>query len=48
MSLSFGGANLFNVYPDHQDTETESGGIWDAVQMGTAGAFYFAKLNFKL
>jgi iron complex outermembrane receptor protein len=48
MSLSFGGANLFNRYPDHQDTETESGGIWDAVQMGTAGAFYFAKLNFKL
>jgi iron complex outermembrane receptor protein len=48
MSLSFGGANLFNVYPDHQDTETEGGGIWDAVQMGTAGAFYFAKLNFKL
>lgn len=48
MSLSFGGSNIFNVYPNSQDTETETGGAWDAVQMGFAGAFYFAKLNFKL
>ena len=47
-SLSFGGANLFNVYPTQQDTETETGGLWDAVQMGFSGAFYFARLNFKL
>jgi iron complex outermembrane receptor protein len=47
-SLTFGGSNLFNVYPTQQDTETETGGLWDAVQMGFSGAFYFARLNFKL
>jgi iron complex outermembrane recepter protein len=46
-SLHVGSANLFNVYPDAQDTETETGGLWDAVQMGSGGAFYFARLGFK-
>lgn len=47
VSLTLGGANLFNVYPTQQDTETETGGLWDAVQMGFAGTFYFAKLSFR-
>jgi len=47
MSLNVGAANLFNVYPTQQDTETETGGLWDAVQMGFGGSFYFAKLNFR-
>jgi len=46
--LILGGANIFNVYPTVQDTQTETGGLWDAVQMGFSGRFYFAKLNFKL
>jgi iron complex outermembrane receptor protein len=47
-SLTLGGANIFNRYPSPQDTETETGGVWDAVQMGFSGAFYFARLSFKL
>ncbi len=46
--LTLGGANLFDVYPTPQDTETETGGLWDAVQMGFSGAFYYARLGFKL
>ncbi len=45
LSLSVGAANILNAYPIQQDTETETGGLWDAVQMGTNGAFYFAKLG---
>lgn len=48
VSVTLGGANIFNRYPSQQDTETETGGLFDAVQMGIGGAFYFAKLNFKL
>ncbi len=47
LAWNFGAANLFNVYPTQQDTETETGGLWDAVQMGFSGAFYFTKLGFK-
>ncbi|MGQ0561664.1 MAG: TonB-dependent receptor [Gemmatimonadota bacterium] len=46
--LTIGAANLFNVYPTQQDTETETGGLWDAVQMGFAGSFYFARLSVRL
>ncbi len=48
VSVTLGGNNVFNRYPTQQDTETETGGLWDAVQMGFSGAFYFARLNFKL
>ena len=48
LSLRLGAANLLNVYPSAQDPgATETGGIWDAVQMGADGTFYFAKLGFK-
>jgi iron complex outermembrane recepter protein len=47
-TFTIGGANILNAYPDKQDPGlTESGGIWDAVQMGFSGAFYFAKVGFK-
>ncbi len=46
--FTIGGDNLFNRYPSPQDTETETGGLWDAVQMGFAGAFYYARLSFKI
>lgn len=47
LRLNIGAANLLNTYPTAQDGETESGGLWDAVQHGFSGAFYFAKLGFK-
>jgi iron complex outermembrane receptor protein len=47
-SFTLGGANIFDVYPTQQDTETETGGLWDAVQMGFSGAFWFARLSFKM
>ena len=47
LTLNIGAANLLNVYPTQQDTETETGGLWDAVQHGFSGSLYFAKLGFK-
>ena len=47
LTLNIGAANLLNVYPTQQDTETETGGLWDAVQNGFSGSLYFAKLGFK-
>ncbi len=48
LKLTLGINNLFNVYPTAQeDGETETGGYWDAVQMGFAGSNYFARLGFK-
>ena len=44
LTFLVGGANIFDEYPTMQDTETETGGLWDAVQMGFSGRFYFAKL----
>jgi iron complex outermembrane receptor protein len=47
-TFTLGGLNILNVYPDKHDPGlTESGGIWDCVQMGFSGAFYFAKIGFK-
>ena len=47
-TFTIGGVNLLNTYPDKHDPGlTESGGIWDAVQMGFSGAFYFARIGFK-
>ena len=47
VSLSIGGNNILNVYPSQQDDWTDGGGYWDSVQMGTAGAYYFGRLNFR-
>lgn len=47
LSLYAGAANLMNIYPTQQDTETETGGLWDAVQMGFSGRAYFARLGFR-
>lgn len=47
LHVTVGGANLLNTYPDPTDPyETETGGAWDAVQMGFGGTFLFAKLGF--
>lgn len=48
LTINVGGTNIFNVYPTAQHpVATETGGIWDSVQMGFAGAFYYSKLAFK-
>jgi len=48
VGLTVGVHNLLNEYPSVQDTETETGGLWDAVQMGFSGRFLFARMNLKL
>jgi iron complex outermembrane receptor protein len=48
-SILVGGNNLFNVYPNKQiPSQTETGGMYEAIQMGFGGSFYSirAKLNF--
>ena len=48
ITVTFGAVNVLNAYPDRQDPGlTESGGVWDPVQMGFSGAFYFARVGFK-
>lgn len=51
LNLTIGSKNLFNRYPTlqtaHVKGNTESGGIFDPVQMGFAGRQAFARLNFK-
>ncbi len=46
-SFQFGANNLFNAYPTEQGENTDSGGLWDAVQMGSNGAFYYSKILAK-
>lgn len=48
VGLVVGVENLFDVYPTQQDTETETGGLWDAVQMGFGGSFYFTRVRVTL
>ena len=47
-SIHSGVNNLFNTYPTEQARNTDSGGLWDAIQMGTNGAFYYTKFLIKL
>ncbi len=48
VSLTVGANNLFNKYPTPQfDTWTDQGGMNDSVQMGSDGAYYFARVGFK-
>jgi iron complex outermembrane recepter protein len=49
LSLTVGGINIFDVYPTRQDpVATESGGLWDPVQMGFTGRFVYARLRVTL
>jgi iron complex outermembrane receptor protein len=46
--LSVGGVNIFNKYPTPQfDTWTDEGGLTSSVQMGSGGAYAFARLGFR-
>ena len=52
LNVFVGSSNMFNVYPGYKDgskrmfndRETETGGTFDAVQMGSNGRLLFAKL----
>ncbi len=50
LSLVAGVNNLLDVYPDEQIMENSYFGVFKyaPVQMGTTGAFYFARLSYKL
>jgi iron complex outermembrane receptor protein len=48
ITLQLGANNLFNIYPTKQNGFTDSGGLWDATQMGTNGSFYYTKFKFNL
>ncbi len=48
ITLVVGALNVLNKYPTTQDMDTETGGLWDAVQMGFSGTFLYAKLNLKI
>lgn len=50
LSLTVGANNLFDVFPDETIYENSYFGVFKyaPVQMGTTGAFYFARLNYKL
>jgi iron complex outermembrane recepter protein len=48
IKITLNGSNIFNVYPDKQNpVDTETGGMYEAVQMGFGGRFYSFRLKLK-
>lgn len=49
INFTLGLNNIFNTYPTQQvaSDNTDSGGYFDAVQMGFGGSYYFARLGFN-
>jgi iron complex outermembrane receptor protein len=46
--ITIGGTNLFDAYPDGQNPdETETGGTYEAVQMGFNGRYLFGRIGVK-
>jgi iron complex outermembrane receptor protein len=49
LTLILGGSNITDEYPDEQDpAATETGGLWDAVQMGFSGRFLYGRVLVNL
>jgi iron complex outermembrane receptor protein len=49
LELTIGGSNVFDVEPTEQDpNETENGALWENVQMGINGAFYYARVSYRV
>ena len=48
LDLTLGLNNIFNTYPTQQvaSDDTDSGGYFDAVQMGFGGSYYYLRLGF--
>ena len=49
LNFTLGLNNIFNTYPTQQSAfdDTDSSAYWDAVQMGFAGSYYYARLGFS-
>ncbi|KAA2242926.1 TonB-dependent receptor [Chitinophaga agrisoli] len=48
LSWVIGVTNLFNAYPNKQDAGlTDSGGIYEPVQMGFNGTYFFSRFSFR-
>jgi iron complex outermembrane recepter protein len=48
INLMLNGSNIFNVYPSRQNpVDTETGGMYESVQMGFGGSFYSVRLRLK-
>lgn len=48
LNFVVGVSNLFNVYPTrHDPTLTDSGGIYEPLQMGFNGTYFFSRLSFR-
>jgi iron complex outermembrane recepter protein len=46
--LNVGGNNIFNALPNRQFTgDTETGGMYEPVQMGFGGSYFYGRLNFN-
>ena len=46
--IMLNGSNIFNIYPNKQNpVDTETGGMYEAVQMGFGGSFYGLRLKLK-
>lgn len=48
INFQIGSNNLLNVYPTVQNGFTDGGGLWDAIQMGSNGAFYYTRIKLEL
>lgn len=50
LQLTLGANNIFDVFPDRQEYDNSFFGVFKyaPVQMGTTGAFYFARLTYRL
>lgn len=48
-NFTLGIKNMFNIYPTQQiaSDDTDSGGYFDAVQMGFGGTYFYARLGFS-
>ena len=45
ITLTVGGSNILDEYPDEQGEGAETGSRWDAVQMGFNGAYYYTRIS---
>ncbi|MEY4541362.1 MAG: hypothetical protein RLZZ306_3119 [Bacteroidota bacterium] len=46
--LNVGGNNIFNILPNRQYTgNTETGGMYEPVQMGFGGSYFYGRLSFN-
>ena len=48
IGFAIGGNNIFDVYPTIQNSAVTDGGtMWDGVQMGFQGAYFFSRATVK-